>query len=105
MLDPSPLSRLFAALLGLGAVGFLSVLFVFPSYYKLIPRSVTLVTRALYCAVAVGYAVAAYFELREPHAGGTIVFILAGATMLNLIAIALERFFLWRHQRATNKPD
>ncbi|HWT05128.1 MAG TPA: hypothetical protein VN224_05180 [Xanthomonadales bacterium] len=105
MMGPDPLSRLFAALLAIGAVGYVSVLWTLPAYYKVIPRGVTLVTRTLYCVVAGTLVVAAYFELREPHPGTTIVIILACSTLANLVAIGLERLFLWRHQRGTNPRD
>lgn len=60
----SPYRILFAALLGIGAVGFFSVLWVVPAYYTFIPRRLASITRVLYCAIGCGYIVVAYFALQ-----------------------------------------
>lgn len=91
-----PLDVLFAALLGVGSLGFFSLLFVVPGYYASFPRRVRLVLRTLYCIVGSGFLFAAYLIIRDAHWYRTISTALMCATAVNLIAIALERYWLSR---------
>ena len=87
-----PLYRiLFAALLGVGAVGFFSVLWVVPAYYKFIPRRLALGMRTLSCAIGCGYIGLAYLVLQDPRPQGAFLFAVGFVSTLNLIVLAVER--------------
>ena len=93
---------LLAALLGIGALGFLSVLWVVPAYYKFIPRRLELVTRALYCAIGCGYIGSAYLALRDARPIGAFVVVLMVVSTLNLVALAVER--PWSRRDRQSRP-
>ena len=94
---------LFAALLGVGAIGFLSVLWVQPAYYAFVSRRLAVATRTLSCLIGCGYLVAAYLILRD--AGLSAVAVLAICAFLNLFVLAVERPWLRRGQRSTKDRD
>ena len=99
-----PLDGLFAALLGVGSLGFFSMLFVVPAYYAFFPRGVALVVRILYCIVGTGFLFTAYLVVRDSHWYRAITTVLMCTTFVNLIAILLERYWLSRHKRRMNEP-
>ena len=94
---------LFAALLGIGALGFFSVLWVVPAYYKLIPRRLALAARALSFAIGCGYVVLAYLVLLDPRPLGAFIFVLMFCSTLNLIVLGLERPWS-RHAQPSTAP-
>ena len=97
----SPYRFLFSALLGIGAIGFLSVLWVQPVYDAFVSRRLAVAARALSCLIGCGYIVAAYLILR--NAGLNAVGVLAICAFLNLFVLAVERPWLRRGQRRAVK--
>jgi hypothetical protein len=87
----SPYRILFSALLGIGAIGFFSVVWVVPPNYKFIPRRLALAMRALSCVIGCGYLVLAYLVLQGASWTGTPVIVLLLCSTLNLIVLAVER--------------
>ncbi len=87
----SPFRILFSALLGIGAIGFISVVWVVPPNYAFIPRRLALAMRALSCAIGCGYLVLAYLVLQGARSTGTLVIVLVSCSALNLIVLAVER--------------
>jgi hypothetical protein len=102
-MDP-PYRILFAALLGIGAAGFFSVLWVVPAYYKFIPRRLALATRTLYCAIGCGYIGLAYIVLRDARPLGAFIFAVGFVSTLNLIVLAVERPWSRRDRQSTTPP-
>ncbi len=100
-----PLDGLFAILLGVGSVGFFSILFVVPAYYASFPRGLMLALRSLYCTAGTGFLFAAYLVARDSHRYRTITTVLFCTTLVNLIAILVERVWLSRHKPRPSEPD
>ncbi|MDQ6942489.1 MAG: hypothetical protein M3169_08255 [Candidatus Eremiobacteraeota bacterium] len=100
-----PLDGLFAALLGVGSLGFFSMLFVAPPYYASFPRGVTLAIRTLYCIAGTGLLFTADLIVRDPHRYRTISTVLFCTTVVNLIAILLERVWLSRQKHRMNERE
>ena len=90
---------LFAALLAIGAIGFLSILWVVPAYYAFIPRRLATFARVLYCAIGCGYIVAACFVLRGAPSQIAFSYVVI-ACFLNLIVLAVERPWSRRDRKA-----
>jgi hypothetical protein len=95
---------LFAALLGVGSIGFFSVLWVVPAYYTFIPRRLASFTRVLYCAIGCGYVVAAYFVLQGVPSLNAFSYALISVSVLNLIVMAVERPWSRRDRQGTTPP-
>ena len=93
-----------AALLAIGALGFLSVLWVVPAYYRLIPRRLGLATRTLSCLIGCGYLVAAYAEFRAGVSLGAVA-VIGVCAFLNLLVLAVERPWSRRGQPVTPPHD
>jgi hypothetical protein len=87
----SPYRFLFSALLGIGAIGFFSVVWVVPPNYAFIPRRLALAMRALSCAIGCGYLVLAYLVLQGAGSTGALVIVLVSCSTLNLVVLAVER--------------
>ena len=101
----SPYRFLFAALLGIGSLGFFSVLWVVPAYYKFIPRRLALATRTLSCVIGCGYVVAAYFVLQGARSLIAISVALIFCSVLNLIVLGVERPWSRPGQPSTTPRD
>jgi hypothetical protein len=101
----SPYRILFAALLAISSVGFFSVLWVVPTYYKFFSRRLIFVMRTLYCAIGCGYIVLAYFVLQDFRPVGAFIFVLVFCSTLNLIVLGVERPWSRRGQPSTAPHD
>ena len=101
----SPYRFLFAALLGIGSVGFFSVLWVQPAYSKFIRPRLTLATRTLSCVIGCGYLVAAYFVLQGARSLIAFSFALIFCSVLNLIVLGVERPWSRRGQPSSTPRD
>ena len=96
----SPYRYICAAGLAIGAIGFLSVLWVQPSYYARVSRRLAAATRTLSFLIGCGYLVAAYLLVR--NALLSAVFVVAICAFVNLFVLAVERPWL---QRSTRRSD
>ena len=100
MMD-SPYRYIFAAGFAVGAIGFLSVLWVQPAYYAFVSRRLAVATRTLSGLIGCGYLVVAYLMIRG--ASLSAVGVLALCAFLNLFVLAVERPWLRRGQGSTMK--
>ena len=90
---------LLTVLLGVGAVGFLSVLWVNPEDYKLRSERVA---RVLYCAIGCVYVGAAYRGLRDGQSIDAFVVHLMIVTALNFVGLAVLR--PWSRRDRKRRP-
>jgi len=88
----SPLVRVvIAVLFGIGAIGFLSALFVRPPWHKQLSPGLSVAMRALSCVIGCGYLVAAYVEFHAEHPLNAVTLIIVVCAFLNLIVLGVER--------------
>ena len=102
-MDPS-YRILFAALLGIGSVGFFSVLWFQPPYYRFISRRLALAARMLSCLIGCGYLVAAYLMIHDAGSLGAVG-VIAICAFLNLFVLAVERPWSRRGQPTLTQRD
>jgi hypothetical protein len=96
----SPYRYIFAAGFAIGAIGFLSVLWIQPAYYAFVSRRLAVATRTLSCLIGCGYLVAAYLMARNALLSSVGV---AGiCAFVNLFVFAVE--WPWVRRAGSAKP-
>ncbi|HEY0383735.1 MAG TPA: hypothetical protein VGC72_16200 [Candidatus Elarobacter sp.] len=96
-----PFKSVAGALLGVGAVGFIGGFFTLAAYYKSIPRSAALMTRASYCLIAAVLCFTAFLAFGGGSGSDRLLsVVLLCSTLLNLAVIGRERFVAQRAQRS-----